>query len=218
MKNKYLLIATIAIVMIASTGCSKITISKTPNNNPAPKEIAQPIAQAPAETTPQKQDSPAPVLTTPTPSLVDCKSDINCLTKRATTCSKTKFLFSSSTENKEAPGLITTLSINYEITGSTGAQCNFVQSTGVFKVTATAAGVQNLMAAEGKTKEQVEAEIKEANVVLNEANASGLKNYCQTNDGNNITEHIQKMLSGKSKLSQIDDKITYEGNIFCDQK
>jgi len=237
MKKIYLLVAIITTTIIIGVGCGNITITRTPTQKSIQKEVTQPIAKTTETTTEQKEvtqpiakttetateqieqkstNPPTPVETNKT--TVDCKNDLNCFAKRAATCEKTKFLFIKPIENPETPGIFTTLNINYEITGSTDQLCHFNESTGVFQLEVTESGIENLMAQEGKTREEIEIEIEQTNAMFRQDSDLEIKTYCQTSEGKNITEHIQKMLTGQSSLYQIGDKLTYEGNINCIQK
>lgn len=156
---------------------------------------------------------PTPVAST----LVDCKTNYECFAQRAKTCEKTKIVYTFTTEVEETPGLVTNLSIPYEITGPSNGKCEFFHGTLLMKVTATEAAKQLIMKSEGITKEMVEKEIADTNKTLADS-AIEHKQYCVATTGAEIATHLQKWATGEQKISGIYGETTYGPNITCRER
>ncbi len=235
MNKKFLaLIGILFASLIVITGCTINinTTDKTDTNTPTnientkpastvntpvvntPVEPVKPIATNTPEPAKPKVDNPP----TPITSLVDCGSDTKCLNQRATSCLKTKYLYVKNIESADVPGAVTTSTIQYEITGMNGSQCEFFHGMMNFHATATEAAIQQLMKMENKTHAEVEQEIKEANKQLATDFDSSIHQYCQTSSGKNIADHIARIIAGTEKIVANNDKTTYGTNIFCTQR
>jgi len=153
-----------------------------------------------------------------TEEFLNCKSDINCFSQRAKTCKKTKFLHIHSEEPEETPGVITNLKTNYEITGLENNKCNFFHGMMVIEINATEEGKQFIMTSEGKTKTEVENELKTRNEDFYNSTQIGATLHCKAKSGDDIIDHINKIFKGEQKISITNEKTTYGDNITCIEK
>lgn len=237
MNKKYLIITGLITLAIITTGCSKITIGNitiqkksdylkeaqnTPPNKAEEKiqntdqttdkiEIIQDAINQ-TSTLPVEQNV-VPEKTLPSNSIIDCKTDINCLENRAKNCEKTKFTLILPWEM--SPGIMYNIINPYEITGINNGQCNFNYKAGQFEIKVADSALADYMKQHSlDTSEEAKKNIEEAN--QNSTKLTALIE-CYTAEGKNITIHIKNLLDGKATLSQTNDEMVYENNVYCKQ-
>lgn len=155
-----------------------------------------------------------PKQTLPSNSIVDCKTDINCLEARAKNCEKTKFTLILPWEM--SPGIMYNIINPYEITGINNGQCNFNYKGGQFEIKVADSALSDYMKQHSlNTLEEAKKNIEESS--QNSAKLTVLIE-CYTAEGKNITTHVKNLLDGKATLSQTNDEMIYENNVYCKTK